>query len=289
MEYKSLADILSLSEYKAVKYLEKLRWVDGVKCVHCQSSKSSSLKGRSTRLGLYKCKLCRKQFTVTVGTIYHGSHIPIRIWLGCVYLICTSKKGISAKQISRTLGVSYKTAWRMAHKIRESLYVLNKPKSFKGTVEMDETYVGGERTRKKYGRSTTKAAVVVITERGGKAKTVILKRVNKKLLHFLATRNIDPESTLMTDDLNLYKGLNKKFKGGHHTIQHSKRQYVDGDIHTNTAESYFSLVKRGVKGVYHHISKKHLRKYLNEFEFRWNWRKIEDEILVRIAIKLGLK
>lgn len=285
---RSLSDILSLTENEAVSYLEDLRWPNGVKCAHCQSSKVYRLRGRSTRLGLYKCKPCRKQFTVTVGTIYHGSHVPIRIWLSCTYLICTAKKGISAKQISRTLGISYKTAFRMAHKIRESLYVKHKPQSFKGIVEMDETYVGGERSRKKYGRSTTKAPVVVVIERHGKAKTVILPRVNRRFLHFIATRNIHPDSTLMTDDLGSYKGLNKKFKGGHYTIKHSIRQYVDGNVYTNTAESYFSLIKRGVKGVYHHITKKHLRKYLNEFEFRWNWRKLEDELLVRIAVKMGI-
>ncbi|MCQ9208860.1 MAG: IS1595 family transposase, partial [Omnitrophica bacterium] len=193
-------------------------------------------------------------------------------------------KGISAKQVSRTLGVSYKTAWKMVHKIRDSIRMYHK--DFKGTVEMDETYVGGERTRGRFGKGTTKACVVVILERMGKARTYILKRVNKRGLHTIANKYINKSSSFMTDDLNLYRGL--KFDGGHQVVKHSHKEYVRGDVHTNTAESYFSLVKRSVRGTYHHISKKHLRKYLNEFEFRWNWRKIEDEILVRIAVKFGL-
>lgn len=268
------------NEDEARLYLEKLRWSDGIVCPHCgvinnhYKLKANPDSKRPVREGVWKCKDCRKQFTVTVGTIFEGSHIPLHKWLLAVYLMCSSKKGISAHQLHRNLTVTYKSAWFMAHRIR---YAISQPpltKKMKGVVEVDETYVGGKGKGKR-GRGTAKTPVVALVERKGRIKSTTVDRVSRKNLKGFIRENVDKTATVMTDDFTSYKGLDEEFKK-HNIIRHSEKKYVEGEIHTNTVENYFSLLKRGITGIYHHVDKHHLHRYLSEFDFRYNTRKISD-------------
>jgi transposase-like protein len=260
----------------AASYLESIRWPDGPVCPHCgvQDPKHYLLKSETRKL--WKCRACRKQFTVTVGTIFEGSHIPLQKWLLAFYLLCSSKKGMSAHQLHRMLGVTYKSAWFMAHRIR---YAMEQPpfaRPLEGVVEADETYVGGkERNRKrqdkqkKTGRGTDKTPVVALVERGGEVRSFRMANVTGLELKGAIRRNVSREARIMTDSFKSYRGLSKEF-ASHEYVSHSDGEYVRGDVHTNTAENYFSILKRGVNGTYHHVSEAHLPRYLAEFDFRYN-------------------
>jgi transposase-like protein len=263
-------------EAAARKHLEGIRWPDGPVCPHCgvQDPKHYLLKSETRKL--WKCRACRKQFTVTVGTIFEGSHIPLQKWLLAFYLLCSSKKGMSAHQLHRMLGVTYKSAWFMAHRIR---YAMEQPpfaRALEGVVEADETYVGGkERNRKrqdkqkKTGRGTNKTPVVALVERGGEVRSFRMANVTGLELKGAIRRNVSREARIMTDSFKSYRGLSKEFVS-HEYVSHSDGEYVRGDVHTNTAENYFSILKRGIDGTYHHISEAHLPRYLAEFDFRYN-------------------
>jgi transposase-like protein len=296
MNETKFTDIANLDAEQARKHLEKLRWPNGPVCPHCGSVSVYALKGKAdskhpVRKGVYKCKDCREQFTVTVKTLFEGSHVPLNKWLIAVSMICSSKKGISAHQLHRMLGVTYKTAWFMAHRIR---YAMQQPavKKFKGIVEIDETYVGGKPRKSqqdildgkvfKRGRGTKKAPVVALVQRNGNVKSQVMEKITTKNLKEFVYQNVDKGSTVMTDDYKPYKVLKRDFH--HHAVKHTYGEYVRGSAHTNTVEGYFSLLKRGINGVFHHVSKKHLHRYLSEFDFRYNMRKQDDGVIVYMLL-----
>jgi len=273
------------NEEAAYAWVEAHVWPEGPVCPHCgERHRVSKMKGTATRIALYKCYACRKQFNVKVGTIFEKSHVPMHLWLQAFYLICGSKKGISSNQLHRTLGVTLKTAWFMSHRIREAMRAgslsppLGGPGS-SGIVEADETYFGKVKepmkTRtsgepfKKHGSKgpANKRAVLALLERGGDVRTFHIARADKETVAELAKSNISEEARLMTDESRLYRGLPV---ASHETVRHAKDEYARGDVTTNTVEGYFSVFKRGMKGVYQHCSEKHLHRYLAEFDFRFN-------------------
>lgn len=283
-------------EDSARGFLEKERWPNGeVGCPHCgligRAYRLMPKEGSKTRKGLWKCGECRKQFTVTVGTIFEDSHIPLHKWLMAIHLLCASKKGMSAHQLHRMLGVTYKSAWFMAHRIRYAMAQLNLP-MMTGTVEVDETYIGGKQKYGPHGEKRVgvnkKAPVVSLVERGGKVRSYHMEMVTGKTLKQVVRENVSRNAHLMTDDAAHYGGLGKHFRR-HSTIRHSWKVYArkEGDvlISTNTIEGYFSILKRGINGVYHHVGKQHLHRYLSEFDFRYNSRQITDGERSLLAIK----
>ena len=273
---------------KAREYLEKMRWVNGVACPHCGSVEAYRLEAKPeskkpVRKGVYKCKGCRKQFTVTVGTIFEDSHIPLHKWLLAIYLLCSSKKGMSAHQLHRSLGVTYKSAWFMAHRIRYAMTQSPVIDKLQGIVEADETYIGGKHRGKRGRGSENKTPVFALVERNGRVRAFKTKRVTAKNLSEKIRENVDRQATIMTDEFLAYKNLGKEFT--HFTVNHGTGEYVNGDTHTNTAEGFFSILKRGINGVYHHVSEQHLERYLAEFSFRYDNRKVEDAIRASIALE----
>lgn len=264
-----------LDKDKARERLESLRWPDGPICPHCGSIKAWPIK---TRDGLYKCAeyQCRKQYTVTVGTVFERSKVPLNKWLMAVYLMCSSKKGISSHQLHRTLGVTYKTAWFMSHRIREAMrdesVGLLGPGG--GAVEADEAFIGTQdpkRKKKASGGSGHKMKVLSLVERGGGVRTFHVPDINASTLKPILKEHIAKDARLMTDGASYYRGLGKYF-AEHGAVNHSQGEYVRGDVHTNTAESYFGVMKRGISGVYQHVSKQHLQRYCSEFDHRFTYR-----------------
>jgi len=259
---------------RAREYLEAIRWPNGPICPHCGSvAKHYSLQGKAHRVGLWKCKDCREQFSVTVGTVFERSKIGLHIWLQAVYLLCSSKKGISSKQLERTLGVTYKTAWFIAHRLREAMKPTG-PGIFGGnggTVEADETYIMKKHNRRTPNESTSKHAVFSLVERNGGARSFHVPDVTAKTLKTKLYRNVDKNTQIMTDDANQYKRL-KGYFAGHDTVNHSTFEFSRGNVHTNTVEGFFSIFKRGLYGVYQHVSSQHLRRYTTEFDFRYTYR-----------------
>jgi transposase-like protein len=289
----TLNQVSALSEDEARETLERILWPNGPVCPHCGSvEKLTRLQGKAHRTGVFQCNNCHDQFTVTVNTIFEDSHIPLRKWLMAFALLCSSKKGISALQLQRELELgSYRTAWHLCHRIRHAMSKEPLAGLLRGTVEVDETYVGGKprqrhgQPKPKKGRGTKKVAVVALVERGGKARAHKVEHVDAKTLGKAIHENVDRRSTLMTDRFGSYAEVGSTFFGGHHTVDHSKGEYVRGDASTNEVESYFALLKRGVMGSFHHISKQHLDRYCDEFSFRWNHRKTTDSECTIEAIK----
>lgn len=260
------------TEPKCKELLRRLRWPNGPECPRCQS-KAVTL---NTDKKLFWCGNCQYQFTVTAGTIFHDSHLPIIKWFVAVYLICESRKGFSANEMKRVLGVSYKTAWYLCHRIRAAMRGVSKP-MLDGTVEMDETYVGGKMKGGKRGRgSENKEIVIGLRQRGGELRLFHASDVKSGTLARYIQNNIDKDfSVIVTDDLGSYPPAMEKASVSpdrHKTIQHSSKVYVNGEVHTNTIESAFSLLKRGIFGTWHKISAKHLSAYLEEIMFRFNRR-----------------
>lgn len=299
MENLNLLSIASHfgDEDKARAFLEKARWPDCVVCPHCgEIGKAYRLKpkpkGKShVRKGVWKCAGCREQFTVTIGTIFEDSHIPLHKWLFAYYLLCSSKKGMSTHQLHRMLGVTYKSAWFMTHRIRYTMRAEPLRSKLKGIVEVDETYIGGKEKGIGPGRpgfGSKKSPVVSLVERKGRVRSFPVDRVTSNNLRELMQGHIRPEASIMTDDFKAY-GFVKKHFASHDRIAHSKGKYVrkakGRSIHTNTAENFFSIVKRGVMGTYHHWSKHHLHRYLSEFDFRYNARKVSDGERTALAIR----
>ncbi len=283
----SLSQITSMTEDDARDYIESVLWPEGPICPHCGNNKSWEITGESVRSGLHKCSSCHKQFTVTIGTVMQGSHISLRQWLIAFHLMMSSKKGVSALQLQRNLGLgSYKSAWHLAHRIRLSLSTQPVKNLLKGTVEVDETYVGGKprkenkgsepKKKHKRGRGTDKVPVLALVERKGSVFSKPIENVNAKTLKGSIRTLVHKDSTIMTDEWKSYGGIGKEFTGGHKTINHGDGAFSRGYIYTNTAESYFALLKRGVMGIFHHVSKGHLHRYCDEFSFRWNYRKVND-------------
>lgn len=315
---------------KARVLIESLRWPNGPVCPNCGSTKVHTLKSNPTakkpvKPGTYKCgnKDCMrdpenpkpgdhrktKVFTVRVGTVLEESHLPLGNWLVATILMCSSKKGISAKQIQRLLGLSsYQTAWFLCHRIRHAMAPTSEDVKLSGIVEADETYVGGKpRKGKKYdffnrphkGRSNTrKTPVVALVERGGDVRTGVVANVNVNNLRKMMIEHVDVNAQIHTDEWAAYPKATKGFKGGHKSVTHGRGQYARNDsvyygkkrettrVHCNTAESFFALVKRSIYGTWHQVGRKHLHRYVNEVAFKWNLRKVEDGDRLVAAIKL---
>ncbi len=284
----SLIDPRFTDPVAAAEYLESLRWPDGVVCPKCGESEREPyrLKGKSLKnRRVWKCRACRKQFTVMVGTIFESSHVPLNKWLAAFYMLCSSKKGMSAHQLHRSIGVTYKTAWFMFHRIREAMKEPAFAEKLSGVVEADETYIGGKR-KNKHGKETrgrppqidglkTKAPVLSLVERGGRVRSQRVANVTAKELGRVIDQEVDINARLMTDELRSYEKIGSMY-ADHKSISHGRGEYAVGDVHVNTVEGYFSILKRGVTGVYHHVSRVHLHRYLQEFDFRYNTRDISD-------------
>lgn len=263
---------------KAREYLERLRWPNGPVCPHCGvEGKHYQLQGKAHRPGLWKCSDCREQFSVTVGTVFERSKIPLSKWLQAVYLLCSSKKGMSSKQIERMLGVTYKTAWFMTHRIREAM----KPNggglmgSGGKIVEADETFVSRKPGTKKRRGFAHKESVFSLVERDGNVRSFHVPDVRAETLKQKLLENVETSATLFTDDGRQYMSTHKDFKK-HQTVNHTAGEYARGPVSTNTIEGFFSIFKRGIYGIYHHVSSHHLHRYTAEFDFRYNTRKIGD-------------
>lgn len=287
-------------EAAAYEHLEKVLWADGIVCPHCgtvgnayvlegvRSKPNKSGKPGKLRYGLKKCGGCRQQFTVTVGTVFESAHIPLHKMLQAVYLMTSSKKGVSAHQVHRTLEITYKSAWFLCHRIREAMGSGKlPPMGGEGKiVEADTTYLGGKEKNKHVGKRNAKAIggvgkqiVHTLVERGGTARSHHIANIDGKTLAPLLLSQVNRNSELMTDTAGGYYRLGKAF-ACHEMVDHGANEYVRGKAHSNTVEGYFSVLKRGVTGVYHHVSEAHLHRYLAEFDFRYSYRKalgVEDE------------
>ncbi|MCK6569720.1 IS1595 family transposase [Myxococcota bacterium] len=283
----TLRQISAMTEDEARAVIEQMVWPNGPVCPHCESEHTGVIKAnpeKRVRAGLHQCKHkgCRKQFTVTVGTIMEKSKIPLKTWLMAVQIMCASKKGVSALQLHRMLGFgSYETAWFMGHRIRHAMANGGLGAKFTGTVEADETYVGGKPRYKgesKTGRGTNKIPVAGLVERGGEVRAKVVANVTGATLKGFIRENVMPTAVLMTDENTSYRGIDKTHPF-HETVTHSKGEYVrkgDKNVHSNTIESFWSLVKRSIMGAWHHVSPEHLNRYLGERAFTWNTRKLTD-------------
>lgn len=288
-------------ETKAREWLEGARWGDRPNCPHCGSLNIMRLEGQAHRPGLFQCRDCREQFSVTVGSVMERSHVPLTKWVLAFHLMCASKKGMSAKQLSRMLSVTYKTAWFMAHRICEAMTDPS-PTALGGegkVVEADEAYHGKKETPTpspnrfgrpyiKKGKSAEKRTIIALVERGGEARATHLNaRVTGENIRDILVRNADRKSRLHTDESPLYRSVGQEF-AAHETVHHAAKEYARGDVTTNTVEGYFGIFKRGMIGVYHHCGEQHFQRYLNEFTFRYNNRSklgIEDTERALIAMK----
>jgi transposase-like protein len=274
----NLTDPIFHDDDAAREHLESIRWPDGPFCPHCgESERVTRLHGKTTRPGLFQCNSCREHFTVTVGSVMERSHIPLPKWVIGFHLMAASKKGISAHQLHRMLGIQYKSAWFMAMRIREAMREIlpneNGPLGGENkVVEVDETYVGG-RARNQKGKVPPKEAVVALVEREGRVVSRHIPEVTAATLRPILVSHIDRKSYLMTDESLVYPTVGREFSG-HGTVNHSIEEYVrtGGFHHTNTAEGYFAILKRGITGTFHHVSQYHLKRYLGEFDFRYNER-----------------
>lgn len=287
-----LSDTHFHDERAAYAYVEARVWPNGPVCPHCGNANASRMKlmaGKSTRLGVRQCNECRKPFTVKIGTIFEASHVPLRLWLQAMHLMTASKKGISSNQLHRTLGVTLKTAWFISHRIREAM----RSGDFApmggtgGTVEADETFIGrkdGSIKRRGHGH---KNAVLSLVERGGHVRSFHVDGVSAVDIVPIVKANVAKETAMMTDEGGVYFILGDHF-ASHESVSHKDDEYVRGEVYTNTIEGYFSIFKRGMKGVYQHCGEKHLHRYLAEFDFRYNNRiklGINDTVRADRALK----
>jgi len=291
-------------EAAAFAKLEGVLWPNGPVCPHCgKAARIYDLKGvRSkpskknpeglVRHGLKKCSKCRQQFTVRVGTVFESSHVPLHRWFQAVHLLCSSKKGISSHQLHRVLEITYEAAWFMSHRIREAMRTgdLSVPMGGSGSsgiVEVDNTFIGRKKDKPVRRGAGHKHAVLSLVERNGRVKSVHVDDVKASTLVPIVNENISKEARVMTDDAATYYRKLRGFRS-HETVNHAAEEYVRGDVHTNTVEGYFSIFKRGMKGVYQHCSEKHLHRYLAEFDFRYNNRSamgVEDAERTERAMK----
>jgi len=270
------------TDTKARNFLETWLWPDGPTCPRCKSNDPAAvykMTGKSIRPGLHNCRNCKRAFTVTVGTIFEDSHIPLRKWIVAWFLLCSSKKGISSLQLQRILDLgSYRTALFMTHRIRHVLKETSFAEKLNGTVEVDETYVGGKVVGKGKGYRGNKSNVVSLVQRDGTKRSMIVERVNAHTLEAAIHEHTTKDAHVMTDEANIYLQVHKTRR--HTSVHHRSKEYARQEngfvAHTNTAESSFSLLKRGVYGTFHSVSKKHLHLYLAEFDHRWNTRKNTD-------------
>ena len=287
------------NDEQCLSFLEKVRWPNGVRCPVCGGDKIGNIERKSRtknkRTKLYVClePSCKQQFSATSGTLFHDSHLPLNKWFLAMALIADAKKGMSANQLSRHLKVNYRTAWYLAHRIREAMQETGSPK-LSGTIEIDETYIGG-RQRNNWRKLRSKEVVMGLRERGGDLRLVHIENNTAEQLGEQIRQHVAPDAKqVITDELPAYipafisAGINGD---KHSTIRHRDKVYVQGDVHTNTVESAFSLFKRGVTGSFHKVSIKHLQRYLNEFSYRFNRREDADlfrQMVSRMAITKAL-
>lgn len=308
----TLAAVSALTEDQARETLERIRWPNGPTCLECGAvegitkfrpvaERRETTKHQHARPGVWKCNNCGYQFTVTVNTVMESSHIPLRLWLMAFTIMCSAKKGISALQLQRQLGIgNYRTAWFLCHRIREAKKREPVATLLSGTIEADETYVGGkprkpagpsrgtgEPKRRGGGRSTRhRTPVVALIERDGRAIAKPTLDATAKTLTPLIRTYVDQNaSTLMTDAWRGYITVGREFKGGHHRVDHGSGEYARGSAHVNSAESFFALLKRGITGSFHHVSPEHLHRYCDEFAFRWSYRFVSDSDRTAVAIR----
>jgi transposase-like protein len=256
----------------AREFLEGVRWPNGPVCPHCGVVEGAhKLEGKASRPGLYQCNACHGQFTVTVGTVFERSKIALNKWLLATCLMSSSKKGMSAHQLHRMMGVTYKTAWFMCHRIREAMRNGSlAPMGGTGkTVEIDETYIGVKKGKRIRRGHMHKHAVLALVERGGEVRSFKLNGLKVRDIEPIVRRNVSKETSMVTDESQVYPDVTFGYVN-HSTVNHSAKEYVRGDVYTNTVEGYFSIFKRGMKGVYQHCGEKHLHRYLAEFDFRYN-------------------
>ena len=260
----------------AREHLEAQRWADGVFCPHCGVTTVRKLEGKSARPGVYQCNGCRGQFTVTVGTVFERSKVPLNKWLLATYLVASSKKGVSAHQISRQLDVTYKTAWFMMHRIREAMRSDDKTPFGQGGggVEIDETFIGKDTDAKPNKMAIRMMCKVVslVDRETGRARSVVVDDLRPATLWPIVAANVSREANLLTDEASHYKAFGKEF-ASHKFVSHTQKEYVsftDKSVHTQTIEGFFSIFKRGMKGIYQHCGKQHLHRYLAEFDFRYS-------------------
>ncbi len=288
------------NEEAAYAFVEARLWPNGPVCPHCGATDDhvGKLKGKTTRVGLYKCYACRKPFTVKIGTVMESSHIAMRYWLQAIYLFCASKKGFSTRQLQRTLGCGLKTAWFLGHRIRAAMAELGVDQAGPlggagATVEADETYIGGkEKNKHKWrrhsgGGGVGKQVVFALVERGGRVRAMHLPKVTGATLRPIMQAHVHRASFVMTDEAGQYRYAGEDF-AKHESVNHGQDEYVRGDAHTNTAEGFFSILKRGITGCYFHVSEAHLHRYLSEFSFRYSNRSavgIEDFSRAELALK----
>ena len=266
-------------EAKALAHLEASRWPDGAFCPHCGSVRVRKMEGK-TQAGMFLCNDCRDKFTVRTGSVMERSHVPLHKWLLATHIMAASKKGMSALQMSRMIGVTYKTAWFLCHRIREAMDQADGNGPLGGpetVVEADETYVGGKAKNRATRKPAPKKAVVALVERDGRARSFHVANVNAKDLRGLIVTNVDRASHLMTDEAPVYTRVGREFNG-HSSVNHSAKEYVTtgGFKHSNTVENFFSIFKRGIIGTYHHMSEAHLGRYCREFDMRYNSRDMND-------------
>jgi transposase-like protein len=259
----------------AREHLEALRWPHGAECPHCGGvDRQSKLQGEAHRAGLYFCGQCRSQYTVTVGTVFERSKVPLHKWVLATHLLCSSKKGMSSHQLHRTLGVTYKTAWFMSHRIREAMNIEPEGQlgGDGGPVEVDETFWGNVGKHKPGARGGHhKMKIVSLVERDGEKRSFHVPSVNPATLRPILNAQIAAKARLMTDDFGAYTKIGKEF-ASHEIVNHTAKEYSRGDVTTNTVEASFALLKRGLVGTFHHVGEQHLQRYVTEFDFRWNTR-----------------
>lgn len=279
------------TEEAAFAYVEAKLWANGPVCHHCgERNRIGRLQGKTNRAGLYKCYACRKPFTVRMGTIFESSHVPLRVWLQVMYLICSSKKGISTRQIQRTLSSSMKTAWFLTHRIRECMKEVSGivgPIGGAGmTVEADETFIGGKPANRLSGEVLPKKSVLSLVERDGRVRSFRVPYVDAANLHPIIAKHIHTDSRFITDEAAVYR-IPGSIMADHQSVNHSAKEYVRDDVYTNSVEGYFSVLKRGIYGVYQHVSEAHLHRYLAEFDFRHSNRAklgVDDKMRADLAL-----
>ncbi|MEO6387849.1 MAG: IS1595 family transposase [Croceibacterium sp.] len=260
------------NEEAAYAYVEERLWPHGAVCPHCGGvDRVGKLKGKTTRAGLWKCYQCRKPFTVKIGTIFEDSKVPMNVWLQAMYLIAGSKKGMSSNQLHRILGVTLKTAWFMSHRIREAMQETETwPMGGLGaTVEADETFIGREPGSSVQRGAWHKMKVLALVERGGRSRAMVVDHIGIPQIRSFLTENVHRLTKLNTDEAGVYTKVGRYFYQ-HHVVNHRSGEYVRDKAHTNTIEGYFSIFKRGMKGVYQHCAKQHLHRYVAEFNFRYS-------------------
>jgi transposase-like protein len=287
--------VATLNEKSAVEFFEKQRWADQPACPRCWSLDVYQMKatsGERNKDYRWRCRGCQKFFTVRTETVFEETRLPMRVWALAIWKACSNKKGLSALQLSREAETTHKSALFILRRIRHGMGEVYAPK-LAGTIEVDEVYIGGKPRYKgaaaagKTGRGTDKTPVVGIVQRNGDVRFRMMERVTAMNIGKFVAENADYSCRMITDDLNVYKQVGWHFEQGHHVVKHGAREYVrrGTDIHSNTIEGVFSLIRRGIMGTFHSVSRKHLPNYLNEFQFRWNTRKMNDGQRVSSAIQ----